>query len=1644
MTEANEIFSSPAPMRAGGRATEAGMAFQAAVATWIAVHILVRQPVGGRFGINNQALPVSIRLETGDGLDDIDVAQSDGGSIKIQCKTTANLSTASNSPLKKTVSQLVHWIANAKAGDGLPDLNSNVGVLAVRRDAPRTLDHLDEGCRAFDLGGNWSVTVPQRNQNERQALEAFGSIVSTAWADHRNGVGPEDFDLVDLARIFRIARFSMDEGDADWREVSRLLGRHLYGDEAAGDAPLRDLKNIIRDLIGSGAPADRSGLLRALRLCGHNDTGAPGFEPDVAILREVTERELARLKKHALLPIGTGLPISRESDAPLVAAMQSGSLLVVGEPGAGKTGALVHAASAIVDSGDTVVFLSVDHYSGVSIAADLASELGLRHSIVETLAAMPGDGRKILIIDALDAARAGFAEGVFASLIEAVHQQLADDWIVVASIRTFDLKNGRRFQQSFAGAPANERYVEPDLKTVRHFLVPRLSERDLAAVGSVSPELGALLETAQPSLVDLLCNIFNLSLAAQLLADGRDFAMFSVISTQSGLIDAYENYRLNTSWLQQATKATVAEMVRRRRLTVRKVMIEHPGLDEVIQTGVLSETGDFVSFSHHVLFDHAAGHFYLEWDDPERLLSQLTGDAATAILLAPALRFAIEYLWRSDDHGERSKFWALVIGIFAENSVDPILGNVALRIAVENVEEVHDLDGLIKRFTTSSIDSGLVLLAERLARFAKMDIDSAQKVSLERASALARFAETLGAIGEQVLLYPVRILLQALFEHGDFANQDFLGVFGRASRALLELAWSDMPKGIAFSVSAIPFVGKSFASDPLASRALLDRILREPHFSQYADQEATRLADQILPITHIDPEFTVEIYAALYGQKIDDNGQTWIGGRLSRIMPLSSNRRQDYEQCRWRLGSAIGKVLAISPYYGTRALIDALIGNASSREYGGNRAPDAINLVKKTIELRGDEIEFNAWDEQKYDDHDSDLLRNYVRFLRDCSVSSFVTSVEAASCDYATALVWARIFGVGCERVAEVGDNLWPLIERADFLENSGTMRNAIRFVAAAWPSRTRDEHVRFEIMALDETRFADEVDLERWHHILGRILALLPEEVLELEAMRSLRQKLDERGFLTENQPIYRTTSYWGNQDDVVRDDMRRAGVDIDSGSNQEVFKASEALHELFDRTPSESSASDLAALWRDSVELIAMIDVAFDLHGRVDHSAWGHISNAVERVASSQNYVPGEEGLPDVASMISVLERLSSSPYPERREDRNVAISWGNWDVRVYAADAWVALAPRFAEEYPVIVDQIEAALADTVSAVRLQVAQNLQVISAAAPERMWEMAERVATQESISEVLAFFLSYSMRRLIHLNLDRCENLLTIVKQRLTTEFFGDEKRGSSHLFENLGGWVAQLFGWRGREFVKPWIKEWAADPVCYGDLLTAVLSALRVAFFRRYVPESKAESAAISDRAQQALTIILDPSIRFSTEAHQELVADTGELDKQAAIKKYRAAEDVIHHAMNQLYFGSGANEHDRESVGLTDAVAMACFLDDYAEILSLIATSHEPATLYHLIELYEYLIPANPVRVFGAIHSILLGRGKEEGYQFEFLAVASLVRIVKSYLAEYRTIFEDEKSRAKLVEILRLFSDVGWPDALKLLYDLPDLLR
>ena len=167
--------------KAGGRATEAGMSFQAVVGTWFAAHLISDMPVSSRFGLVAEARAIELQFETGNALDDIVLRLTDGGAVHVQCKTRPSLGTAANSDLAKTIAQLVRFLVDTRARVGSPDPIRVAAVLAIADNAARTLDHLEEGCRAFDNGGDWREVVRRVAENQRNALKIFADHARVAW-----------------------------------------------------------------------------------------------------------------------------------------------------------------------------------------------------------------------------------------------------------------------------------------------------------------------------------------------------------------------------------------------------------------------------------------------------------------------------------------------------------------------------------------------------------------------------------------------------------------------------------------------------------------------------------------------------------------------------------------------------------------------------------------------------------------------------------------------------------------------------------------------------------------------------------------------------------------------------------------------------------------------------------------------------------------------------------------------------------------------------------------------------------------------------------------------------------------------------------------------------------------------------------------------------------------------------------------------------------------------------------------------------------------------------------------------------------------------------------------------------------------------
>lgn len=1634
---------------AGGRATEGGMAFQAGVGMWFAAHLLARMPVGGRFGLDVAAYPISLQLETGQGLDDIVVTLSNGGVIAVQCKTRPSLSASETSDLGETVAQAVQFTTAAPAGLSVVDLQQSAAVMAVATNAPATLNSLNESCRMFATGDDWSAVYARVSAAQKSAMDILKAHI-TASRLAASLPPPVERDLVDFARVFHIERFAVGQGESDWREASNIIGARLFGAEEFGAAPLVSLLTIIRGLIRSGAPANRDGLLRQLRAAGHLDARAPQFDEDIAALRRKTQSELARLRRHAVLPISGEVLIERTCMPALRSAVSTGSFLVVGEPGAGKTGVLVVFAQEQLTVNPATVLISADDLAGVDTDDALRIALGLQHPLIDVLTAWPGGNRGILIIDALDASRGGFAEPVFARVIESVQTRLGDRWSVIAAIRSFDLKNGKRFRRAMAGMPPDERYIDSTASDVRHFRVPALADEELSEVANKEKRLGVLLTSAPNSLKILLRNVFNLSLAAELLEGGAPASSIATLTTQSELIDRYEDERLSSTELQAAVARVVEVMVQRRRLILRKVDVAHPALDDVLRAGVLVATGDRVEFAHHVLFDHAAGRYFLDWNDTSRLALQMSEAEGLGLLLGPSLRFAIERIWRDDSVG-RPHSWRLVTDLVATVDLDPIVSSAALRSTTERVSEPQDVGFLCTLVTTPGRAAMMGPILSKLVRFAGLTLAENGRIADSVATAWASLAAAAAEMQLREFADGVRIILQMLFEKADFSSETFLSPFGTGARGLLSLSWSGDPRLASLSGNAIRFVAKSFGSAPVASRALLQQILEPSRFAEHAHEEAPWLAEGVKHIVPHDPDFVVSVYAALYGRSAPSEGDSWMGGVASRILPLRIGRRQEYEHSRWYLEQALPDFLQAFPNKAAQAVNAATIGiSRSERSHRQQRPVHEIQAGEQTIRIVDDGLSYSAWrsSEDTSDSRDRPVLSAFVQFISTCEPDKFRQVVSAAIAeDICAASVWARILGIASGRVGVADDMLWPFASSPDVGRIADLVRDWALYVSSAYSTVTIEQRTAFERSLIEDIRTSEAEGSGEHRYRASRLLSLLADELVATVELRELKIELEQAGLLTGNRPILSIGTHRGDAGDFTELYLRSQGANVDEGPDRQVLDSWAVLDTMLKETNAGTDIDSLAGLWTQVRSTVVAIDtLSVSAHEATLHAAWGSIANAVERIADSEYYDPSNSNHPTLVALVELLDRLATSVYPRPRENENPSMSWGNLDVRVYGASSLMALARRFGSSDSTLLDRLELVLGDVEPTVRYQVSTHLNALWDVDRTRMWILMEKVARNETDRALIGYFLNGPLSRVATADVARAESLLDIVIERFPIEH-GTDSRSERELEQALGSIVAGLYVGHASARCLAHLRRWLVDIGASSDLLWAAVSTLRAALFLKFTQPESADSEPIQLRASELLGMVVATAAEVMPVALASFnEASDGSVTRVASGNTYSAATKLIWHCVNQLYFGAGAfrNGHQERDVGLESSESKRRFLVEYQTILAGIGQSADPAAIHHLVELYEFISDGDPATVFDLVTGLLVGPAAREGYHFESLALDVVVRIVRSYLADHRELFEDPGRRSTLISVLQLFSEAGWPDALRLLYELPDLMR
>lgn len=794
----------------GGVAEASGSNYENLVAAWYCVRILLGSAAHLEFDLPSATRIVELSLQSAAAVDDVNLITSDDGRIFIQAKRSVTLSRSAGSPLGSAIDQFVRQLKDGIVLDHkgtatrLLDQSRDRLVLATRgARAAKITNVLPRLLRRLrDRASIETISHVASSTEEREVAEAIETHVRASWTTHF-GATPSDADVGQVLRHLWVQTLDVEEGEGDRRSALDSLRANLLADPAQADLAFSSLVTRCGRLRAERSGADAGGVLVSLSRAGISLLALPDFRADVEALRSWTRMQLRSAYRFTRLLSGRPeSTITRAAWAAFQAGAAADSLLIVGEPGAGKSGLTYRLAEETAARGGDIVFLPVDLLAVSSLAA-LRAELGISHDLADVLRHWPGQQPGLLVVDALDAARDLQAQTIVRAALDDV-LQVAERWNVIASVRSYDLRYGTEWRAMFHGAPVAADHRDPEFGGIRHLAVQRLTDEEVEQTTAFLPALHQLFVDANADLRKLLRNIFNLHLLADLVQQGVVGADLAVIRTQSELLDTYWSHRIrrndgNHDGREQALRAIVQRMIDARTLKIFRAdvigQIDSAALVDLEQHDILraeeearGPNEDVLLFTHHVLFDYVVARLlFRRGGDPAAFVDLLRRDRTLAVMAAPSLTLALADLWNSDV--TRRPFWDLALAVAAEDDLPATAHLAAPMIAVEFAHDSADLAPLVsalaltspRRAVAESVLRNVIgaINVRRAAGVSAIGPDSGPWMDLARA---------LAELGTEGVVSSLRVLLAVGTENADGLTPVQSGAAGEASRRLLDYA----------------------------------------------------------------------------------------------------------------------------------------------------------------------------------------------------------------------------------------------------------------------------------------------------------------------------------------------------------------------------------------------------------------------------------------------------------------------------------------------------------------------------------------------------------------------------------------------------------------------------------------------------------------------------------------------------------------------------------------------------------------------------------------------------------------------------------------------------------------------------------------
>ncbi|WP_367387219.1 trypsin-like serine protease [Bacillus vallismortis] len=1386
------------------------------------------------------------------------------------------------------------------------------------------------------------------------------------------------------------------------------------------------------------------------------------YQPDIRKLKDYSRMVAESNSDYSRLWVNREeIKIHRECVNVIQHKAESGSLLVIGEPGSGKSGALCDLVINLIEDQCDVIFLDVGLISAEGMGS-LRNELGLTVDLNQVLENWLGDNTGYVVIDALDAARSEKSAQTLRSLISRV-KRTSGRWRVVASVRKFDLRHDNELRRLFQGHLDTE-FQDPELAMLRHIQIPLFNEEEISEIGNLAPVINSLLEEANETMRELICSPFNLRIIGELLEEGVQESELVPIQTQRELLDRYWSYRIIRRDGQRDAREflltkTVKVMVASRTLKVARNLVVDAStsnaLHDLLSTNVLIEwqppntrmpDSSIISFSHHILFDFAVHRLMLQGDH-EKVVNLLVENPELVLIIRPSLVHRFADLWMLN--GSHDNFWDLIFRLIEKEQIPQVAKLIGPSIAVELANTIGDFKLLFQKLDDQDVNSRVVAeeaLSHLIGGFVASRSEPLKNEILEVWSEIAEQLSKEHTSSSKKVLYLLHVLLKALCEIKGYFNENYISNLGIAARRLLEKGYED-PEYEWMIDSLITCVCKTFSSDGVDSERLLKGFLTLERIREKGYKEIPVIARELPMLYKYSPSFVKEVYCIAFLHEESSDQVTSLG--RSQILPLQSNRRQDYRHALWQLSEDYPDYLKEAPFQAVLALMK-VIENYILRKHSNNTTEKELSFeFNEEKAIIYSDLSY-IWDSGSYrEDEQIKMLDSFQEYMIKLGKDYNQTKLRQGLLKLIikhnkTAVIWRRLIIAGLCCPESLGLEIREIAWATPILISNDTCKEIGDYITVIYPFISEGDRKKIENAILSMPKHGFTKNKEVIHHKMSKLIGCLPSELIESEKAKQFVQKESQKtngGSLPPNKPLFELLEWEESMPINENDWLREQGISIEEEQNQTIQSLRLPIKEFVETYSSSGiSFENVEEIMPTLHKLKSSLDKAEEsgVHLRLLEHAWDNLTNACSIIAKQEEIVANQE-ICEFIKVVIVISSQNTNPvlHPEEEERFEGSISWAIPAPRIQAAIGINNIAKYEKYMDKDIENTIKCLSKDLVPAVRFNLARKLGLLHKNHEVFMWEMVRQFAQNERSYAVLKGLIVSCITPLLYKNPEKATDLLIQIYNRVLEEDKAEDLRNTCVTsFLNLFLNKEEV---NSRDVIYKIIE----TPTLYSSENLHLTYNLRELLVIGSVEEPNEKHTLIRKKSWELLELIVSNSLK-EFQYLQSVYKENGEFNELEQ-EQIRHLAKIADSACKQIYFASNAHDKKKNQEESNPSTAFhKRFLEEASDVLNLLSHFGLPPVTHHLLETLEFLAPLDPCAVFKQIGNVVL-LGEEGGYQFESLGVGLIIRLIELYLTEFRSIFiEDSSNHQILLSILDVFVTAGWPEARRITFRLDQLFR